>query len=624
MATDTLLYVAFRTESLSKFVEITDPTKYFFAVADWQPQIGMPFNNGYQDIIEDIPVQAIGATGAAVMANVTALRDVLYQAARYAAGEDVEPILMDIIVSGSNPAKRLTQLVKGWDASVFLSPNFHHTVNSRGRADMLVRITRAGVLYHTAYRYENIMAESDFGTVAPTTTASGITTAVSTYTGRYGGRAYLEATKTNASPANFYINNLNFPISTGISYMVKLSLSQTNITKVTALFIKVGPVAGVSNLVDLALTTDPITNGTTATALLTSTFTGAGYLYFQVEGASGATLRIAEVLITVGNVPLEQWHPTYTELTTAQPFASGIPYLGHAQWRWSHAAYSPVVINLTRTGAQLDYRHPSQFMVFSDKQPNVLYSAADSYYQGSYGAPFTQVVEVDAFGGSVVRYTPVGTAVARSAWSPLPGGTFGSEWRGMLNILLGLRNNSPTTSFTVWVEIADYTEIVIAESPKKVIAANATAPTWYLLGIASIANRRVGARWRWCVQANAAAGTIDLNPIMVEKIITGASVVQTDAIDLGSSNNFTKLVIDHQLLKDRAPAVSAYNDGVSPAIDAPLSWWTSPIVHMSGNRLYGWMLAMNGAKWKTYLTGGATLQTWQIAATRLPAYPTPE
>ena len=628
MATDTPLYLAFRTPTNSKLVVVTDSTKYFFPVADWQPKVGKPFDNGYQDVIEELTLQAIGATGADVMANVTALQNVLFQAARWAAGENVEPILMDLIVAGSNPAKVMTQIVKDWDAESFLASNFYHTANSRARADMLVRFTRSGVFYHTSYRHENNMPETDFGTVAPTTTASGVTTSVTSFTGRWGGRAYLQATKTNNAAANFYINNLNFPVTNGQSYTLKITMSVTNITKVTALFVKTGPVAAITNLVDMQLITDPITNGTTSTVLLTGTASDIGYLYFQVEGPTGATFRLAEVLIVTGNIPTERWHPQYSELaTSAFSSSSSSPDLGTANWRWSHNAYSPVLIELWRTNAQTDYRHPAQFAIFSDKQTGLVagYSVEYTFYNGTYGAPFTQVLEADAFGGSVVRYTPAATTVQRSAWTWLPNASGGfSDWNGLINTLIGLRNNSATTSFTVWLEIADYTDIVIAETPKKVIAANATAPAWYLLGIASVAKRRTAAKWRWCVQANAVAGSIDLNPAMFEKVQTGARVVQTDTLDLGATKNFRKILIDPQPLVDRGPAVSAYDDGVFPSIDAPFSWWTSPIVHVTGSSIAGYMLAMNGAKWKTYLTGGITVQTWQMRARRWPAYPTPE
>ncbi|WP_152976751.1 hypothetical protein [Herpetosiphon geysericola] len=590
--------------------------------------VGLSNSDGYSDVTESIPLQAIGATGAIVAANVRAVVELLHQAQRWKDGDDVSPVIMDIIMPGSNPAKILSQIIKDWDGSLFGDTTFDH-INVRKQANMTLNLTRAGVWYHTSYRYSNLWTETDFGTVAPTTVNNGVTASVIAMSGFYGGRAYLQLTKASVAAANSYPSSLGYPVTAGQTYTLVFSHSHTNITSADVQLVRAGPVGVSGAPVTISLSTTAIdTDPRRFAATFVSSFTGTVYPYFQFSGPSGATFRIAEIMLLTGSQLTELWHPQYGELVNAIASASSTsPDLGNLQWRWSHAAYSPVEMTIQRTNGQLDYRHPAQFLIFSDKQTGLTpgYSVEYTSYTGTYGAPFTQALEGDAFGGAVLRYTPVGTAVAKSAWAWLPNASGGfSAWNGLLNILAGLRNNSPSTTFTVWIEIADYTDIVIAETPKRVIAANATTPTWYLLGVASVARRRTAAKWRWCVQASAASGTIDLNPALFAKIQPGAKVVQTDVLDLGSTKNFTKIVIDHQLLADRGPSVSTYNDGVSPVIDTPFSWWTNPMIQMTGDKLYGYMLAMNGAKWKTYLTGGSTVQTWQMTARRLPAYPTAE
>lgn len=618
------LYVGLRTADGTKTLNLTDTTKYYWPKADWVPPVGLPTSDGYADVVETIPLEAIGTTGAAVAANVRALTNLLYQAQRWADGDDVSAVIMDIVMPGSNPAKVLSQVIKGWDGSLF-SATYYDQVNTIRRASITLNLTRAGCWYHTSFRYPNLWNETDFGTLpgtAPTTVNAGLTAGTTAMTGFYGGRAYLQWTKTGALAANTYINSLSYSVTAGQTYTMIFSHSHTNITSADIQLVRAGPVGVSGAPVAISLSTAAIDSGTGRfAATFVSSFTGVVYPYFQFAGPSGATFRVAEMALMSGSQLTELWHPTYTELVTGTPLTSWTsPDMGYAQFRWTHKLLSPVALTLARTGGQVDYRHPAGFLMLNDKYPDPNYQIDYETYNGTYAAPFTQVIEADAINGSVCRYTPTGTTVQKSAWATPPSGAFG--WKGLINILAGLRNNSVSTSFTVWLEIGDAMGIVISETPKRVIAANATSPTWYRLGIASIARRRTAAKYRWCVQASAASGTIDLNPVFWCRVRPGATVVQLDSLDLGVGNNFTQLLIDHQYLSDRSPNVSAVNS--APAIDSPFSWWTSPVVMMAGNAIYGFMLAMNGAKWKTYLTGGVTVQTWQMNAVRLPAYPTAE
>lgn len=617
------LYVGLRTADGTKTLNLTDTTKYYWPKADWVPPVGLPTSDGYTDVVETIPLEAIGTTGAAVAANVRALTNLLYQAQRWADDEDVSPVIMDIVMPGSNPAKVLSQVIKGWDGSLF-GATYYDEVNTIRRASITLNLTRAGVWYHTSFRYPNLGSETDFGGTAPTTTNAGVTASVVAMTGLYGGRAYLQLTKSSGAAANSWINNVPFNVTSGQTYTLKFTHSHTNITSADVQLVRnLPPATGVTGTaVPITLSTNAITAGTTFEATFVPTFTGQVYAYFQLNGPTGATFRIAELMLTSGSNLTELWHPTYTELTSAAPTAGTSPDIGNAQWRWTHDAYSPVTVTIGRAGSQVDYRHPASFLTFTDKNPFTdFYEMEYGYWNsGVLSAPFALNGEFDAFGGNTVRYTPAGTTEQRTPWHAMPYGSAG--WKGLINVMLGIRNNSASTSFTVWVELADAMSVQIGATPKKVIAANATSPTWYQIGATSIARRRSVAKWRIVVQATAASGTIDFNPILFLRLRPGNKIVQLDALDLGSGNNWNQIVLDHQFLVDRSAVVAAVN--VSPAIDSPFSWWTNPTIHMSGKYLYGYMLAMNGSKWRTYLTGGVTEEQWQINAVRLPAYPTAE
>ncbi|KPL90755.1 hypothetical protein [Herpetosiphon geysericola] len=613
------LFLRLRTADGLKSFTFTDNVASSMLGEGWQPGDVSATANGYTLADVAIPARIKGATAAQCAANLNILNDILQQAARFAAGEDVSMVLLDVTMKGSNPAKLLTCAVKGWNPAGFLPANYYDHIVTTGKVDVVVNLTHT-VLFHTGWVYENLASGTAWAS-APTVVASGVTVAHVPATMPYGGNGYIELTKSSGADANFRITSM--PISLTIGQPVTISMDISADASITDVRVLLWNGSTYSNIQPLAVSTTPIGGGVRTRVTLLPTSTVTAYLYFQIFGGNAAAkLRIGEILVVSGSGIDDGWHRTYSEQTNGTPFATGgSPDLSYALWPVSHAHLSPVKITLARGGGQVDYRHPSCFLIFSDRQPSGFYELEYDYWQTAVSAPFSLNGEIEAFGGNTLRYTPAGTGVARTPWQNMPYGSTG--WKGMLNAFLGCRNNSGSTSFTVWIEFADSTTLQIAESDKKIIAAGASTPTWYLIGRAAIAKRRAAAKYRIAVQATAASGTFDINPSAFIHMQPGATIVQLDSIDLGSSTyNFNSIVLDHQLLSDRAPAVAAVN--AAPAIDSPISYWTSPIVNMAGNQLWGLMLGMNGNKWRTYLTGAVTIEQWDLFGQRLPAYPVPE
>lgn len=612
------LYMRLRTADNTKSYILTDPAKGSFLGEGWQPGTPAPTIQGYTNAISTIPYRVKGANAAACGQNLRDLTDLLEQAARFARGEDVSMVLLDLTMKGSNPAKILTCAIKGWDAANYLPANFFDHIATTGKVDVVINLEHT-VFLHTAWTYEQLITGSDW-TSAPTTIVSGVTVAHIPATMPYGGNGYIEATKSSGADANFRITSLPISLTNGQPLTISMDISaDASITDVRVLLWNGSTF---SNIAPLAVSTAPISGGYRTRVTLIPTSTVSAYLYFQIFGGlASAKLRIGEILVVSGTDIDDGWHRTYAEHTTgvASAVYANNPSAENVLFKVNHAPYSPVVLTWEHDPTQLDYRHPAMFNLVTDQGPFTTNDIALDWWTAVASAPFTTPADADALGGKTLRYTPTGTGVARTQWISFS--AFGG-WRGIVTTLLNAKNTT-ANAFTIWMEFCDNVEVQIAETPKKIIPASASVPAWYLLGEAPIGQRRRAQKWRIAIQASVATGFIDINAMAWLRKQPGSAVIQTDAVDLGSANNFSWIRADHQWLSDRAPAVAAMETTIS-TIDSPVSYWTNPTVVMSGNGIAAMMLGCNGAKWRIYNTGGATLQKWRLLATRIPAYPTPE
>jgi hypothetical protein len=613
------LYLAF--EAGSDSVNVSDQTAWRLPKPGWTPGTPMPSGNTYTDVVEEIPAEALGATSAAVAARVQSLARILNKGQRWANGETVEPALMRYTMPNSAPAKVLSAIIKGWGASRFLAPDYNQTIAVTGRALATIAIQRSGALYHTSWRNENLVSGTEWRTDPGWTSATW-----SAGTMPNGGLGYLTILKlTTANSPGSQVSVVN-----GQTYTLVITVSRAGTAGsgiLNAVLRNSGNTANISNTPTITITNVGAigTVGIVYTMTFVATATDAAARLRMSTSADDVS--IAELAIYAGAVT-DTWHRTYTEETTAYTSSAAAqnPAVMDATFRTSHNTLSPLRLKLTRSLGGTDYQQSAAYMLVAPgaiTYPGVGTQGALEFYDwtDAVSGPWTSPAEGNgALGGAVKRYTPVSTAAVTQLGQGFV--SLASSFTGPVQAFASIRNNSATTTFLIYFQYIDRQGIVIAETSRLIVPANATNPTWYPIGI-GVVGRSPMRGWKIVIQASAAAGSLDIDAVAFIKQQPGAAVIATDAVNTGASFGYNEIVHDHRALADLAPAV--YVQNTATGVDAAVGYKGVARLMVTGDAVSALWLATSTGKWRHYDTGGVTLTAMSISGTtRLPAYLTPE
>jgi hypothetical protein len=613
------IYLAF--EAGSNSVEVSDPDAWRLPPPGWVPGVALPAGNTYTDVSEQIPAEALGSTSATAAARVGSLATILNQAQRWANGEPVEPALLRYGMANGSPRRILSSIIKAWDGAAFLPEDFNQAIAVANRAMTTIAIQRSGALYHTSWRYENLASGTEWRTDpgwSGTTWSSGTLP-----NGGLGSLLLPTAATSYVSPSGF------LSVTNGQTYTLAITMAAAaSAQSVTVRLKNAANSAVVSSTHVISMTTIGAiaSAGTVYRVTLTASATEAS-ARLEVTTGSGGQLSIGEILIVSGSSIVETWHRTYTEETTTYTNSASAqnPAVMDATFRVSHDALSPMKLTLSRYLGGTDYIQSAAYLLVA---PGAITFAGvgsqgkleiydwTSSVSGSWA---NQVEGNGALGGAVRRFTPGSTAAVTQA-----GQTFASaasSFTGPVQAFASIRNNSATTQFIIYLQYVDRQGVVIAETDRFILPANATNPIWYPIGI-GVVGRTPMRGFNIVAQASADSGTMDVDAFAFIKLGPGSSVIKTEAVNTGASNGYNQIVYDHQQLEELAPAV--YVAETFSGVEASVGYSGAARLMATGESVCAAWLATSTGKWRHYDTGGVTLTQLSFSATRLPAYITPE
>lgn len=613
------IYLALETSGFfGDTVELSDQAAWRLPAPGWVPGIPLPMGNEYTDVAEEIPAEALGDDAAAVAARVQALAAVLSQGQRWAYGAAVNPALLRYTMPGSAPGKILSAIIKGWDSATFLDSSYNDRVKKTARAMTTVAIQRSGAMYHTAWTIENQATGTAWGSDPGWSGGA-------SWHGEdlpSGGLGVLELASLGT-----YVSPIGWaPVDNATTYTLRFVAYRAGISPAGTVTIRLrdaGNLLTISNQQTISITN---TGGWVVyTATLTTTAIDAAARIRIDTGADDVT--IGELALYEGSGVTEDWHAQYAEhvATYTSSAAAQNPAVMTAVFPQDHPALSPMTLTLNRNGSS-DYQQAAAYLLvatasYDDNNDGAARLIELRPWSESVSAPWTSPAEGNgAIGGVVKRFTPTSTAAVRQLVTPATPGDYG-RWEGPIQAFASIRNNSATTQFVIYLELLDAHGVVIAETSRLVVPANATNPTWYPIGIGVIGR---GSLYQWNVvaQASAASGTLDINEFCFIQLGPGVGVIRTDAINIGASNGYRKVIYDHQILEKLAPAV--YVQDFATAVESNMGYLGAARLMASGETVAAAWLATSTGKWRHYDTGGVTLTQYSIAAERLPAYVTPE
>lgn len=107
-------------------VDLVDGTNYTLLERGWSPAVSrkrrslIGGRSRYEEVAESITCNIIGTTGATLLANQAKLATALFQAQRFADGEDVDPVILKCQPQGSTGAAALQSVIMGTDGNATL------------------------------------------------------------------------------------------------------------------------------------------------------------------------------------------------------------------------------------------------------------------------------------------------------------------------------------------------------------------------------------------------------------------------------------------------------------------------------------------------------------------------
>lgn len=146
-------YSTITLESGATVCTLTDGTNYQLVDGGWAPSVAalrlstLGGQGSYEDVTEEITVNVLGATGAACLANLAKLANLLDQAERWARGDVVAPVLMTVQPQGSTLTAPLKCAILGRSGdSAMTSPvTFNDRLMIYEISDVRLRFRRRGL-----------------------------------------------------------------------------------------------------------------------------------------------------------------------------------------------------------------------------------------------------------------------------------------------------------------------------------------------------------------------------------------------------------------------------------------------------------------------------------------------
>lgn len=314
-------------------------------------------------------------------------------------------------------------------------------------------------------------------------------------------------------------------------------------------------------------------------------------------------------------------------------------WLGRQEQATSSSAANPNILTATFT-TSVDVASPVMIelggfdpSVFASLSAGVLLIARSSSRlsiieaEALTAAGYTSVADSanDARGGSVLRYTPTGTAYANSAEQI---GVGVSTWN-RIGIYAAVRNNSATTTWRIQMRLRDEagnTDLT-SEVP---IDASTTNPRIVFLGVATVPGGAFAARLQ--IAASAASGTLDIDylafialdeePLGITRTIEHGAINLTTAF--GSSSVSLNVYVDDGALTEQQARVYVNEQGLGDTPPfAPLTYQGDPFVSQLGTTISVVWLSTNGAAWVATNASGTPLSN-NIRVTRKAAFLSPQ
>jgi hypothetical protein len=266
---------------------------------------------------------------------------------------------------------------------------------------------------------------------------------------------------------------------------------------------------------------------------------------------------------------------------------------------------SPTKITVTNVSNKSGNYTPPTIAV-SDSASDIVAVNAKLLTIGS--APFTLVNDTsrNARGGTILRYTPAGTAEATpSVYGDLSGMTVSCRTAA---ILVNYRNNSATDSFTITPYIRYGSSAQEAYGKKTILPAAASPyPKWILLDIISFPS--YASDFLFNVSSSGTVGTLDIDSFVFVNVGNPAASILSNTLMKDSILGGT-LTVDHRQLTNvsSAVAINSY----------PSGYLGDPTFCTKGSAVCGVLLQTGGSAidmWRESQPGTSSIyqNTWTAA-----------
>lgn len=290
------------------------------------------------------------------------------------------------------------------------------------------------------------------------------------------------------------------------------------------------------------------------------------------------------------------------------------------------AGYSPTDITLAGFGAGGGLAIPASFLLINQSTTPASPSTQGlgvTEAETMTAATYTSVADAAnlARGGSVLRYTPVGTSYAISGNGALPA-SLDSPLR--FDIFAVVRNNSAATSWQIYSSILNNGGVQINFTTPVLIDGTSLLPQVVWLG--TFSSRRSPSAFRLHCKASQIAGgpTLDIDYIaFIAKDRQPAMVLALDATT-GPAAGVTgdqKIVVSHKMLTDRTGELTLQDSNVAPVI-TPATGRGAIECFTKSQYVNGLWLCTLSNYWR-YAPAGA-LPSLTMTATRQKGYLTPQ
>lgn len=593
---------------------LTDGTNYALAEQAWAPQIadwrrsGMGGRGPYEDQTETIMVNVIGASATATLANLARLKTLLEQAARWALGESVNPVTIQIQTQGSFLGIGSAVVLGG---SVRAPSSFTEQMTLYDLRDVELTIRRRGQWLMSSYTEENLLSGSggDFSSTGgwSLSLAGGNVGVLSINggagLGTNGGGVFSVNMSTSLSTQNNrQIRSPQFSIVNGATYTFSLELSGVAST-VSVLLQSLG--SGTSSNTVVLATSNVAFPTTRVNAVLVATRT-ASDVVIRIDIAStstGIVVQFAEPLLDAGITT--DWHRTSTEMTVATSSAAVNTSLLTASFPTSQPL-GPCSVRLSGFQSTQTPSLGTSYLIVSDAANNIRILEPPNGVTPPSG--WSNVVESGQFAlnNSLYRYTPSGTTEVSGGSITLP-----ATLTGELAVFATVRNNSSTTNFLVTFKATG--NGASSETQAIVVPpySGSAAPSAVCLG--TIAHDYGAKTYELLVQASAASGSLDFDRVIVVLLSTATRVIKVDPLTLNgilTAGVSTNLEYQDRSLTHRAPFVGAINASSSTDV-AFGTYYGDGTLLQSGTTTVAYWLAVQGANWAQVNNGvgGDNLRT---------------